>query len=211
MSDQAPTPTGSTAPTVAATTPLVPQPPKTVYVMFSAEISPQTTESLLAVMANCATQGVQQVYLALSTPGGDVTQGVTLYNVLRGMPFELTTHNVGNVDSIGNAVFLAGSKRYAAPHSTFMFHGVGFNMANQTIRLEEKNVLEMLDNIKSNHDRIGSILEERTQIPKAVIKELFREAQTKDATFAVGCGIVHEIRDIQIPPGSTVVSLVFQR
>ena len=162
-------------------------------------------------MANCATQGVRTVYLTISTPGGDVTQGMTLYNVLRGMPFELITHNAGNVDSIGNAVFLAGSKRYACPHSTFMFHGVGFNMANQNVRLEEKNVREMLDNISSNHGRIGTILKERTQLADTAIPELFRQAQTKDAAFAVGCGIIDEIRDIQIPLGSTVISLVFQR
>lgn len=184
--------------------------PGIVYILFTALIDPKTTQGLLAVMANCATQGVKKVYLALSTPGGDVVQGITLYNTLIGMPFELTTHNVGNVDSIGNAVFLAGRKRYACKHSTFMFHGVGFDMKNQTVRLEEKNVREMLANITSNHERIGSVLEERTKIDKAVIPELFREAQTKDAAFAVSHGIVDEIRDFDIPAGSTVVSLVFQ-
>lgn len=185
--------------------------PQTVYVLFTAQIDAKTSEALLGVMSNCATQGVKHVYLALSTPGGDVVQGMALYNTLRGMPFELTTHNVGNVDSIGNAVFLAGKKRYACKHSTFMFHGVGFDMANQTVRLEEKNIREMLDNIVSNHARIGSVLEERTKIDKAVIPELFREAQTKDAAFAVGQGIVDEVREFNIPQGSTVVSLVFQR
>ena len=194
-----------------ATPPTPPTPtPQTVYIVFTAEINPKTCQSLLAVIANCATQGVKIVHLLLSTPGGDVTQGITLYNVLRGMPFQLITHNAGNVDSIGNAVFLAGEPRYACKHSTFMFHGVGFNMANQTIRLEEKNVREMIDNITSNHGRIGTILEERTKLDKAVVQELFREAQTKDATYAVGCGIVNEIRDIDIPTGSTVISLVFQ-
>lgn len=191
-----------------STTP--PSVPETVYIMFSAEINPKTSGSLQAVLANCATQGVKVVYLAFSTPGGDVMQGMTLYNLLRGMPFKVITHNVGNVDSIGNAIFLAGEERYACKHSTFMFHGVGFNMANQTVRLEEKNIREMLDNIVSNHSRIGTILEERTQLEKAVIPELFREAQTKDAAFAVGCGIIHEVRDINIPTGSTVISLVFQ-
>src|SRR5438477_2548373 len=175
-----------------ATPPTPPTPtPQTVYIVFTAEINPKTCQSLLAVIANCATQGVKIVHLLLSTPGGDVTQGITLYNVLRGMPFQLITHNAGNVDSIGNAVFLAGEPRYACKHSTFMFHGVGFNMANQTIRLEEKNVREMIDNITSNHGRIGTILEERTKLDKAVVQELFREAQTKDATYAVGCGIVN--------------------
>ena len=58
--------------------------------------------------------------------------GMNLYNVLRGLPRDLTIHNVGNVGSIGNAIFLAGSKRYACAHSTFMFHGVGFNSPGGT-------------------------------------------------------------------------------
>ena len=99
--------------------------PKTVYVSFSAEIVPHTTESLIALLANQVNQGVQVVHLLLSTPGGSVMHGMNLYNILRGLPLELITHNVGNVDSIGNAVFLAGEKRYAAQHSTFMFHGRG--------------------------------------------------------------------------------------
>jgi ATP-dependent protease ClpP protease subunit len=92
-------------------------------------------------MANLAHQGVARVHLLLSTPGGGAMHGITLYNTLRGFPFELITHNVGCVNSIGNAVFLAGGKRYACPRSTFMFHGVGFDVTG-TIRLEEKLLLE---------------------------------------------------------------------
>lgn len=109
-----------------------------VYVSFSAEINASTTESLIAAMTNLANQGVPKVTLLLSTPGGAVMNGMNVYNVLRAMPFELTTHNVGNVDSIGNAIFLAGERRYAAPHSTFMFHGVGFQSQPGHV-LEEKN------------------------------------------------------------------------
>ena len=187
-----------------------PNPPQIVYVSFSAEISPHTTESLLAVMTNCANQGIKTVYLLLSTPGGSVMNGLNLYNVLIGMPFELITHNVGNVDSIGNAIFLAGSKRYACPHSTFMFHGVGFDVTGQ-LRLEEKFLKERLGSILSDHKRIGSIISERTKLDQKVVESLFTEAQTKDAAFAVSTGIVHEVKDVQIPPGVQVISLVFQR
>ncbi|MCJ7510006.1 MAG: ATP-dependent Clp protease proteolytic subunit [Dehalococcoidia bacterium] len=186
------------------------QPPQTVYVSFSAEIIPSTTESLIAVMADCANKGVKQVYLMLSTPGGTVMHGLNLYNVLRAMPFELITHNVGNVDSIGNAIFLAGSKRYACPYSTFMFHGVGFN-TNPGDRLEEKNLRERLNSLTSDQKRIGAIIAERTKISEKDVAALFLEAQTKDATYATGCGIIDEIKDVQIPAGATVVSLVFQR
>lgn len=188
----------------------VPPQPTTVYVSFSAEINPNTTESLIAVASNLINQKVQQIYVLLSTPGGSVMHGMNLYNFLRAVPCELIIHNVGNVDSIGNAIFLAASKRYACPHSTFMFHGVGFDLPTG-IRCEEKFLLERLDAIRSDQNRIGQILQERTQITAEQSEALFREAQTKDATFAAGCGIVHEIREVKIPPGGPVISLVFQR
>jgi ATP-dependent protease ClpP protease subunit len=183
---------------------------QTVYVSFSAEINANTTESLISVMANLVNQRAKEVQLLLSTPGGSVMHGLNLYNVLSGLPFELVTHNVGNVDSIGNAVFLAGSKRYATAHSTFMFHGVGFDVTGQ-VRLEEKNVREHLDGILSNQKRIGSIITERTSIAEEEVSALFREAQTKDAAFAIRSGIIHEIKDVQISVGGPVISLVFQR
>jgi len=190
--------------------PAQPASPPVVYVTFSAEINPFTTESLLAVMADCANKRVRQVYLMLSTPGGSVMNGMNIYNVLRAMPFELITHNVGNVDSIGNLVFLAGTQRFASPHSTFMFHGVGFGSpANQ--RFEEAFLRERLDSILADQQRIGAIIEEHSNLTGDQLAELFRGAQTKDATYAVGCGIVHEIRDVNVPAGCPIISLVFQR
>jgi ATP-dependent Clp protease protease subunit len=184
--------------------------PDIVYVSFSAEINPNTTETLIATVSNIANKGVKTVYLMLSTPGGSVMNGMNLYNVLRSLPIHLVTHNVGNVDSIGNAVFLAGEDRFACPHSTFMFHGVGFDLNGQ-FRLEEKFLKEKLDSIHIEHNRIGSVIEERTKLERDAISKLFLEAQTKDATFAVGCGIVKEIKDVDVPPGATVVPLIFQR
>lgn len=181
-----------------------------VYVSFSAEINANTTESLIAVMSNCINLKVKAVYLLFSTPGGLVMNGINLYNVLKGMPFELTTHNVGNVDSIGNTVFLAGKHRYATATSTFMFHGVGFN-TKQDQRFEEKSLRERLNGILNDQKRIGEVISQHTSLTEEAVAELFLQAQTKDAKFAVDKGIVHEIREVQIPAGVPVISLVFQR
>jgi ATP-dependent protease ClpP protease subunit len=153
---------------------------------------------------------VQKVSLLFSTPGGTVMHGMNLYNVLKGMPFELSIHNVGNVDSIGNAIFLAGKKRYATKHATFMFHGVGFG-ANQNDRFEEKNLRERLDGLMSDQRRIGNIISENTKLSDTEVADLFREAQTKDAGYAIDKGIIHEVRDVQVPMGCPVLSLVFKR
>lgn len=181
-----------------------------IYVSFSAEINPNTTEALIALLSNHANRGVKEIYLMLSTPGGSVMNGLNLYNVLRAFPIKLVTHNVGNVDSIGNAIFLAGAERYACPHSTFMFHGVGFDIPNHT-RFEEKSLRERLGSVLADQKRIGSIMEERTKLKGVQIRNLFKEARTKDADYARGVGIIHDIRDVAIAPGTPVFSLVFQR
>lgn len=180
------------------------------YVIFSAEIVPQTAESLIALLAQLVNQGLRHIGLLLSTPGGSVMNGMNLYNVLRALPCTLTAHNVGNVDSIGNAIFLAGDHRYASPHSTFMFHGVGFDPPPGT-RLEEKQLREYLDGIAADQKRIASIITERSSLTETEVAELFLEARTKDADYAASHGIVHEVRDVNIPPGVPVQSLVFQR
>ena len=183
-------------------------PPQCVYVIFTAEIVPSTIEPLIQSLSNLAQKNVPKVYLAFSTPGGNVAQGVTLYNFLRGVPFDLTIHNIGNVDSIGNAIFLAGKKRYACEHSTFMFHGVGQN--RPAGRYEGKALREMLDSISADQDRIGSIISANTSISEDEAKELFREAQTKTSEFARDRGIIHDVREFKLPKGAPVISFVFK-
>ncbi|MBN1862340.1 MAG: ATP-dependent Clp protease proteolytic subunit [Dehalococcoidales bacterium] len=188
----------------------IPENSPLVYVSFSAEINQNTTESLISVLANCSNSKVQQVYLLLSTPGGSVMNGLNLYNVLKGMPFELIIHNVGSVNSIGNTVFLSGEKRYATATATFMFHGVGFN-TNQNQRFEEKALREHLARIMGEQKIIGQIIIKHTNLSEKEVAQLFREAQTKDADFAISKGIIHEIKEVNIQPGCPVISLTFKR
>ena len=183
--------------------------PQRVYVVFTAEIVPQTVETLIQALSNLSQNRVAEVYMAFSTPGGNVAQGITLYNFLRATRFNLIVHNIGNVDSIGNAIFLAADTRYACAHSTFMFHGVGFD--RPAGRYEEKGLREMLDGLGSDQRRIGNIIAERTTIPQDEAEGLFREAQTKTAEFARERGIIHEIREFQLPVGAPVISFVFKR
>lgn len=179
------------------------------YVSFSAEIVPQTTETLIATMGNLANQGVQEVCLLLSTLGGSVMHGLNVYNVLRSLPFHLVTHNVGNVNSIGNAIFLAGDERYACPHSTFMFHGVAANLDGTP--LDEAKLRERLDGVQADQRLIGNIIEERTKLDAEQVRKLFLEARTKDTAYAADVGIIDGVRDVHVGPGDPVLSLVFQR
>jgi ATP-dependent protease ClpP protease subunit len=184
---------------------------KAAYVSFSAEINASTTEPLIQTLANFANVGVAEVRLLLSTSGGSVMNGVNLYNMLKALPLKLVTHNVGNVDSIGNAIFLAGEERYACPHSTFMFHGVAAGFQPPVAALPGRQLRECLANVDADERRIAAIVGQHTKLSEDKIRAFFRDAHTMDATEAVSTGIVHEIKEVQIPPGSPTVQLVFNR
>jgi ATP-dependent protease ClpP protease subunit len=180
------------------------------YVSFSAEINPNTTESLIATLATLCNQGATEIHIFLSTPGGSVMHGCTIYNTLRALPVKIVTHNVGNVDSIGNVVFLAGAERYACPQSTFMFHGVGFDLNGQ-LRLDDKLLRERLNSIEADHKRIADIIGKHTSLQSGDVVQLFTEARTKDAAWAASVGLVNAVSEPQIPKGVPIHSLVFKR
>jgi ATP-dependent protease ClpP protease subunit len=180
------------------------------FISFSADVNPQTTEVLLGNVAHLIGQGFRKIHLLLSTPGGSVAHGITIYNVLRGMPIELITHNVGNVDSIGTVVFLAGSQRYCCSQATFMQHGVAFGFQGPAT-LFEKNLQEHLASVQADQLRIAEVYKERAGIAQDVAEKLFLGETRMSAADAKTLGLVHEIRDVSIPNGSPILQLVFNR
>jgi ATP-dependent Clp protease protease subunit len=190
--------------------PLAQQPRPPAFISFSAEIVPQTTEALIGAMTNFVNQGFRDITLLLSSPGGSVMHGITAYNVLRGLPITLTTHNVGNVDSIGTVIFLAGVNRYVCPQATFMLHGVAFG-SNSPIQLFERNLRERLASVQADQERIKAIYSDRAGINPETAEQYFLGESTVNATDSVTRGIAQEIRGVQIPAGSPVLQLVFNR
>jgi ATP-dependent Clp protease protease subunit len=180
------------------------------FISFAAEIVPQTTEALIGAMANFVNQGFKQIHLLLSTPGGSVMHGITIYNVLRGLPVTLITHNVGNVDSIGAVVFLAGEKRYACPQATFMLHGVAFG-TNTPAQFYERNLKERLASVQADQERIKAIYNDRAGIDPETAEKFFLGESTISAADAIKGGLAHELRPVEIPAGSPVLQLVFNR
>jgi ATP-dependent Clp protease, protease subunit len=185
-----------------------PKPP--AFVSFCADINPQTTEVLLGNVASLISQGFRNIHLLLSTPGGSVQHGITMYNLLRGMPIELTTHNVGNVDSIGTVVFLAGTIRRACPQATFMQHGVAAGIPGPA-QFFEKNLQETLASVQADQGRIADIYKDRAGIDKTDAEKLFLGETRMTAVDAKARGLVHEISEVSIPYGSPVLQLVFNR
>ena len=181
-----------------------------LYLSFSAEINTNTAENLMAVFAQHYNTGVRDFYLLFSSTGGSVVSGINIYNYLRSLPIKLTTHNIGIVDSIANVIFLAADTRYAVKNSSFLFHGVGFDIMQPT-RFEEKNVKEKMEMIQRDQKLIADIIAERTKLSVTEVEEMFLETKTKTPQEAKDKDIIADIKEVKIPDGAQVFQFVFQR
>src|SRR5262245_32832504 len=93
--------------------------------------------------------GTHRFVVLISSTGGNVLAGITLYNFLRGIPAEVVTHNMGATNSIAAAVFCAGRLRLSVPHGVFLIHGVTANFP-QGAALEEKQLEERLKSVRAD-------------------------------------------------------------
>ncbi len=95
-------------------------PSKTV-IKFFAPVIDVTVNALLNTVDTKMQQGVTEVVLLISSPGGSVFHGLSAYNYLKGLPIKVTTHNFGSVDSIGVVLYCGGSERFSVPQARFLF------------------------------------------------------------------------------------------
>ncbi len=180
---------------------------KTAYIAFSGEINARNAEQIIALSVQLSIQGFDRLYFLFSTTGGSVRSGIEIYNALRALPAQIVFHNIGSVDSIGNTVILAGDRRYACPQASFTFHGLGYDTSGP-VRLELKAIQEILASILSEQARLIEVMASRTLMDCDKATEMFQQGKTLDAQSALVLGLVHEIRQLAIPSGSSMFAVV---
>lgn len=186
--------------------------PDSVYISFIGPIHTNSVQNLLGTIANirAANSNLKEIHLLLSTGGGSVSDGITLFNVLKSFPVELFTYNMGKVDSIGNVVFLAGKKRCTLSTASFMFHGISFTCPALT-SFNEKGLEEKLEAIKSDQNLISDIIAANTALKTAEINKFFLREAILGADEAKKRGLVQKVvSQIQIPPTAGFVQLMIQ-
>lgn len=185
-------------------------PQKPMYISFCSEINQNSAEYFMAIIADQFNKGTRDFYILFSSPGGFITSGITLYNYLRSLPAKITMHNIGLVDSIGNVIFLAGEQRYAVPNSSFLFHGVFYNITHP-IRFDEKSSREQLKSIEREQKLINDIIIERTKLSKEDVNSMFLNAETKTPAEAKDLGIINDVKLVDIPKDAQIMQVILQQ
>ncbi len=149
---------------------------------FVGPIEHPWTQCLRNKLADAASNGVQELTLLFSSYGGSLFEGFALYNLIRSMPYEVNIHNIGSVQSIANIVFLAGRRRTAARHSSFMMHNFTWTFASETLT--------------------------DPQIHEKVKRQFFEVPSFISPPEAESLEIIEKIEDLKLPTGMPVANVV---
>ena len=85
----------------------------------------------------------RDISLYINSPGGSVTAGMAIYDVMQYVPNDVATYAIGMAASMGQFLLCAGAhgKRYAMPHASILMHqphgGIGGTATDIRIQAEQ--------------------------------------------------------------------------
>lgn len=101
----------------------------------------------------------KDIHLYINSPGGSVTSGLAIYDVMQFIKSNVSTYCIGLAASMGAVLLAAGTngKRYSLPHSRIMIHQPigGARGQASDIEIQAKEILHL-------KDRLNTILSKHT-------------------------------------------------
>lgn len=175
------------------------------YVAFEMKVDWSTVIDLQTAVSDLLAKGVKEVHVLISSTGGDVGAAVAGYNVLRALPVDLSTYNLGDVDSAASILFMAGARRRCAPSSRFLFHEVraGIREADLT----RADLQDRVASVQSDIDRIKGIYMENTRIDAATAETFMSQQNWVDPATALRYGVVQSIEPLHVPRAASFTVL----
>ncbi|MBL1434356.1 ATP-dependent Clp protease proteolytic subunit [Candidatus Wolfebacteria bacterium] len=178
-----------------------------LVIKFFAPVNEQTANKLMNVIDEAVNNGIKEIVLLISTPGGSVFHGLSIYNYLKGLPVDkITTHNFGSVDSIGVVIYAAGTERFSSPQARFLIHGVSANFQGQ-FSLEEPQLEERLKGLRIDIENIAKVISVNVGKTEDEVVSAMIDRTTLNPEEAIKWGLVHEIRTELFTSGVQVVSI----
>ena len=128
--------------------------------------------------------------LHINCVGGDVFEGMAIYNVLKKRTAKTTVYIEGIAASMGSVIALAGDEVVMAENSLFMIHNAwGGAMGEAT---EIRKTAALLDKISGE---IADIYTKKTNLPYNRVKEMMDEETWLSADEAFNLGFIDSISD----------------
>lgn len=125
----------------------------------------------------------------LNSPGGDIFDGLAIYQALRNHQGEVTMHVDGLAASIASVIAMAGDKIVMAPKASMMIHdGWSMGVGNAA------DLRKLADLLDKQSDVIASVYADRSGQPQDFWRAQMREETWYSAQEALDAGLVDEVQ-----------------
>ena len=184
------------------------QAPERVIINFLPYIDSNSVNMLLSVVNAQVRNGTKKITIVISSVGGDPASAFAAYNILRNVPAEITTFNVGNVDSAAMLIYCAGKYRYSLPNpARFLIHGTSLGPMTTSVPVESRWLESQLQQLKSLDQLIVQVIAANSNKKLSEIQAAISGQTILSAEEAKQWGIVQEIKNTFMEPGAAFVSV----
>ena len=177
-----------------------------IFVNFLGEVDDRNIGQLLRTMYSASQNRAQLFVLGIASPGGKTKLGMAGYWGLLSTGMNITTHNLGYVDSAAMSLFLAGSRRSAPRGSTFFIHPAMMRLGDSGVmHYGAKALTRMADELEKDNETLLDRLEERTNLKRRQAARYLHASKRFTAEEALKVGIIHSIEEFTLPANAEVI------
>lgn len=178
------------------------------YLLFTGPVTMESAQNLLKVLNDSVKKNIARIHLLISSPGGDVNFGITLYNYIKSLPVEIYTYNIGIVDSIAIILYCSGSKRFCDKNARFLLHNEKLTIqTSQVFNLDESQLNEIHNILQSGKTLYSNILSKYISATPDEICKMMSKVTIFDKQAAENVGLVTNLDDLKLQAGINIENI----
>lgn len=122
-------------------------------------------------------EGVTRINVNINSYGGEVAEGIAIYNALRRHPAQIVTRCAGMACSIASVIFMAGDERIMYPSSMLMIHNVSTltcgtaeelrKAADDTEKITTMSKAAYMEGVSITEEELSALMDAETWISPA--------------------------------------------
>lgn len=160
---------------------------------FTGKVNGRSANELIKQLMHLDQEGCgEEITLYINSPGGEVTSGLAVYDVIRLMESPVNTVCIGMAASMGAILFLAGRHRGMLPHTRLMIHDPSYGSGNIGGK-KSHEIQRELDKLNETREALAEIIAEKTGKSVDEVYKVTAEDTYYSAKEALEFGLATEI------------------
>lgn len=171
-------------------------------ILVTEEINPATSTSIVAQLLTLEAEDKESpITMYINSPGGSITDGMAIYDIMNRISCPIITIGVGMAASMGAVLLSSGTKgmRYCTPNATVMIHQPLGGVQGQATEIEivAQRILKL-------RKKLYSLLAKNAGVDFEVMAQACERDNYLEAEEALALGLVDKILDYPVKAYSDV-------